>query len=92
MTEILTIVLYSLGSILLIVLIILGIKMIMMMNKINNIAEDINTKLGSLNGLFSIIDFTTDKLANITDKFVDAVTSLIRRLFNRKKEEEKEYE
>lgn len=92
MTEILTIILYSLGSILLVVLIILGIKMIMMMNKINIIAEDINTKLNSLNGFFSIIDFTTDKLATITDKFVDSVTSLIRKLFNRKKEEEKEYE
>lgn len=91
MTEILTIVLYSLGSILLVVLIILGIKTITMVNKINNIAEDINTKLGSLNGFFSIIDFTTDKLATITDKFVESVSSLIRRLFKRKKEEE-EYE
>lgn len=62
-----------------------------MVNKINNIAEDINTKLGSLNGFFSIIDFTTDKLATITDKFVESVSSLIRRLFKRKKEEE-EYE
>lgn len=91
MTEILTIVLYSLGSILLVVLIILGIKTITMVNKINNIAEDINTKLGSLNGFFSIIDFTTDKLATITDKFVESVSSLIRKLFKRKKEED-EYE
>lgn len=86
--EILSIILYSLGSILLIVLIILGIKMIFTMNKISLLVEDINTKLKSLNGFFSIVDFTTDKLATITDKFVDSVTSIIRKIFNRKKEEE----
>lgn len=88
MQEILSIILYALGSILLIVLIILGIKLIITMNKIEKITDDINSKLKSLNGFFSIIDFTTDKLATITDKFVDGVTSLIRRLFNKKKEEE----
>ena len=88
MQEILSIILYALGSILLIVLIILGIKLIITMNKIEKITDDINGKLKSLNGFFSIIDFTTDKLATITDKFVDGVTSLIRRLFNKKKEEE----
>ena len=86
MTDIFPIILYILGSILLVVLIILGIKMINMMNKINEITDDINTKLKSLNGFFSVIDFTTDKLATITDKF----TALIRRVFKRKKEEEYE--
>lgn len=86
--EILSIILYSLGSILLIVLIILGIKMIFTMNKISLLVEDINTKLKSLNGFFSIVDFTTDKLATITDKFVENVTLIIRKIFNRKKEEE----
>lgn len=80
------------GSILLIVLIILGIKLIITMNKITEITDDINTKLKSLNGFFSIIDFTTDKLATITDKFVEAITSLIRRIFNGKKKEEYEDE
>ena len=72
-----------LGSILLIVLIILGIKLIVTMNKIENVVDDINGKMKSLNGFFSIIDFTTDKLSLITERFVDAVSSLIRRIFNR---------
>lgn len=92
MIEVLSIILYILGSILLIVLIILGIKMIITMNKIGEITDDINTKLKSLNGFFSVIDFTTDKLATITDKFVEGVTSLIRRIFKKKKEEEYEDE
>ena len=88
MIDVLSIILYILGSILLVVLIILGIKLIITMNKISEITDDISTKLKSLNGFFSVIDFTTDKLATITDKFVEAVTSLIRRMFRQKKEEE----
>ena len=88
MIDVLSIMLDILGSILLIVLIILGIKLIITMNKISEITDDISTKLKSLNGFFSVIDFTTDKLATITDKFVEAVTSLIRRIFRQKKEEE----
>ena len=88
MIDVLSIILYILGSILLVVLIILGITLIITMNKISEITDDISTKLKSLNGFFSVIDFTTDKLATITDKFVETVTSLIRRIFRQKKEEE----
>ena len=88
MIDVLSIILYILGSILLVVLIILGIKLIITMNKISEITDDISAKLKSLNGFFSVIDFTTDKLATITDKFVETVTSLIRRIFRQKKEEE----
>lgn len=87
MIDVLSIILYILGSILLVVLIILGIKLIITMNKISEITDDISTKLKSLNGFFSVIDFATDKLATITDKFVETVTSLIRRIFRQKKEE-----
>ncbi len=92
MSEILPIILYVLGSILLIVLIVLGIKLIITMDKIQVAVDNINTKVNSLNGFFSVIDFTTDKLATISDKVVDAITSFIRKIFVRKKEEEDEYE
>lgn len=84
MTEVLPIVLYVLGSILLVVLIVLGIKLIITMNKIENVVDDINTKVKSLNGLFSMIDYTTDKLATLSDRFVDTVSSLIKKIFVRK--------
>lgn len=88
MTENLVIVLYVLGSILLVVLIILGIKLIITMDKIGKVVDNINTKVDSLNGLFSVIDFTTNKLTTISDKVVDGVTGLVKKVFNRKKEEE----
>lgn len=88
LTESLLILLYILGSILLIVLIILGIKLIITMNKVNLIVEDINKKIDSLDGLFSIIDMTTDKLAILSDRMVDGVTYLIKKIFRTKKGKE----
>ena len=92
MTEVLQIVLYSLGSILLIVLIILGIKLIVTVDKINVTVDNINTKISSLNGFFQVIDFTSNKIATLSDKLVDNISSLIAKVFIRKKEEEDDYE
>lgn len=92
--EFLPIVLYILGSILLVILIILGIKLINMLDKMEKVVDDINTKVSSLNGLFSIIDTTTDKLSLLSDRMVDGISSVIRKLFGRKKgkEESEKYE
>jgi hypothetical protein len=62
------------------------------MDKIENTVYNINSKVESLNGLFNIIDFTTNKLANISDKVVDTITAFIRKIFYRKKEEDIENE
>jgi len=92
-TEALQIILYILGSTLLVVLIILGIKLIITMNKINLVVDDVNKKVKSLDGLFSVIDMATDKLALLSDRMVDTITLLIKKLFkpkNRKEDETNE--
>lgn len=86
MADVLPIVLYVLGSILLIVLIILGIKLIKTMNKIEIVVDDINKKVKTLDGFFSLVDFTTDKLATLSDKVVDTVSLFVRKIFRRKEE------
>lgn len=88
LADALLILLYFLGSILLVILIILGIKLIIAANKINATIEDINKKVDSLDSLFSIIDMTTDKLAILSDRMVDGITYLIKRLFKPKKRKE----
>lgn len=87
MADFLPILLYVLGSILLVVLIILGIKLIITMNKIEIVVDDITKKVKSLDGLFSIIDMTTDKLAMLSDRVVDAVSLFIKKIFKRKENE-----
>jgi len=90
LTQALLILLYVLGSILLIVLIILGIKLIVTMNKIEGVVDDINKKVTSLDGLFSIIDMTTDKLSLLSDRMIDGITLLIKKIFGSKKRKEDE--
>ena len=88
--QLLLIILYLLGSILLVVLLILGIKVITTMNKIQNVVDDINKKVDSFDGLFSIIDNTTDKLALLSDKMVDGVTFLLKKIFKPRKRKEED--
>ena len=91
----LPIIIYILLIILLIIGIILGIKSIITINKVEKVVDDVNEKVESLNGLFQIVDFTTDKLVSITDKVVDGISALASKLFFKKKknkEEEKDDE
>ena len=90
MIESLTVVLYVLGSILLIVLIILGVKLIITMNKIELVVDDITKKVKTLDGFFSLVDMTTDKLALLSDRFVDLTSSFVKKIFKRKEEKNNE--
>lgn len=82
--------LYILGAILLVVLIVLGIKLIITINKIDAVVDDINGKVNKLNGLFQIIDVTTDRLALVSDKVVDGLSFLVKKIFVRNKNNGKE--
>ena len=72
--------------------IILGIKSIITINKVEKVVDDVNEKVESLNGLFQIIDFTSDKLASITDRVVDGVSSFVSKLFFKKKKKREDEE
>ena len=82
--------LYILGSILLIILIILGIKLIKTINKANIVLDDVYNKTRSLNGLFHVLDMVTDTLSSISDSVAVGITNMVGRLFHRKKKEESE--
>ncbi len=81
----LPIIIYILLIILLVIGIILGIKSIITVNKVEKVVDDVNDKVESLNGLFQIVDFTTDKLVTMTDKVVDGLSTLVSKIFLRKK-------
>ena len=92
MNEVLPIILYILGSILLVVLIILGIKSIVVMDKVNKIVDNISRKVESLDGVFTLIETTTDKLSLVSNRLTNGIIDLIKKLFKKKKEEEYEDE
>lgn len=80
----LPIVIYFLLIILLIIGIILGIRSIQTLNKVDKVVDDVNDKVQTLNGFFNLVDFTTDKIVSITDKVVEGVSGLIGNVFKRK--------
>ena len=89
------IILYVLGAVLLVALIVLVIKCIGTLKKINTVVDDVSEKAGKLNGVFDIIDHTTDVITSVSDKAIDFLSGMVTGLFsrkNRKKVEEEEYE
>lgn len=85
----LPILLYTFGIVLLIILIIIGIKFIKTIDKVENIVSDVDSKVKSLNKLFKVIDITTDKLSIFTDKTVDFIANIGKSIFKNKKKEKK---
>ena len=85
-------VLCTLGVILLIVLIILGIKLIQSVDKANQLLDDIEEKVSSLDTLFHIVDGVSNSLSVITETFVGNMIHLVSKIFRKKKEEEEDYE
>lgn len=81
----LPIIIYILLIILLVIGIILGIKSISTIKKVEKVVDDVNEKVESLNGLFQIIDFTTDKIVSLTDKVIDGVSTLASKIFFKRK-------
>lgn len=87
----LPLIIYILLIIMLVVGIILGIKTIITMNKVEKVVDNVNDKVESLNSIFSIIDFTTDKIASFTDKVVEVAGNFFGKLlFNKKGKKDSE--
>ena len=88
----LPIIIYVLLIILLVIGIILGVRSIKTMKKVEKVVDDVNDKVESLNGLFKVVDFTTDKLVLMADKVVDGVSRVASKLFFKRKNMNKEEE
>ena len=86
----LPVIIYLLLIVLIIIGIIIGIRAIQTMRKLDKVVDNVNDKVESLNGLFNIVDFTTDKISLITDKVDDGASNLIGSIF--KKRKRKKYE
>lgn len=90
--SVLPIIIYILLIILLIVGIILGVRSIQTLKRIDKVVDNVNDKVQSLNGIFNVIDFTTDKIVSITDKVVEGISNLFGNIFFRNKKKKKEIE
>ena len=86
--DVLSIFFYILLIVLVVALIILVINAIKTLSKIDKLVDDVSQKSTKLNGLFNIIDNTTDAVVGFSDTIVNFLSNTIGKLFNRKKENE----
>lgn len=71
---------------------VLVIKLIGTVNKTNYLVENLTKKAESLDNLFNVIDFTTNKFNQIGEAIVGSLTGLVKKLFGNKEREEEDYE
>lgn len=84
LAEALPIVIYFLLIVLLVVAIWIGIKLIITMNKVDDILEDISEKAKSLDKLFNIIDFATDRVSMVSDTVINFISSVFNKIFKKR--------
>lgn len=77
-----------LGSILIVALIVLVVKLIFTVDRVNKMLDDVEVKVSKLDKMFDIVDVITDNMSLLSDKIVDTISNLIRKLFNRNGKEE----
>lgn len=83
--EFLEIMLYVLGSILLVVLIVLGIKLIISIDKVNLILDDVQKKLKTVDNVFNVVDKVADSCALLSDRVVEFLSSFVSKMFIKRK-------
>lgn len=90
LNETLPVVIYLLLIVLLVVVIVIGIKLIFTMNKVDLLLDDVTKKVHSLDRVFNMIDYTTDKVTIISDTVVNFITSKLKRIIKFKKNDEED--
>lgn len=88
--SVLPVILYVSLTILVIVLIVFVIRLMNTLSKVDKVVDDVNRKVSKLDGVFNIIDTTTDTLALFSDKLTDFAVSKIGNLFTKKKKKKEE--
>ncbi len=84
----LTIILYLLGSVLLVALIILVLKLINTVTRVNNMLDEVDKRVEKFDRIFKVADVITDNMALVSDKVVDGISNFIRNIFNKRKRKE----
>lgn len=92
LNEFLPILLYVFGIAALIVLIVLGIRLIKTVDRVNRVLDDVEEKMNTLNRVFHLIDTITDNMSFLSDRIITAISNGIAKIFKRKKKEEEDYE
>ncbi len=89
-TTFLSVILCILGSILMVTLIILVVKLINVVGRFNTMLDEVDKRVQKFDRIFRVADVITDNMALVSDKLVDGLSNVIRGIFNRKRRKEDE--
>jgi len=81
--------LYVLGAVLLGSLIVLVIKLVYSINRVNSILDSVERKMKTVDKAFGAVDRLVDSFSSVTDKVVDGIASGISKVFNHKRKNNK---
>ena len=81
MSESLVIIIYALLIVFLIIAIIIGVKVLITLNKVNDLIDDATEKLSALDKLFDVINFATDRMSMVTEVVIGFLTNGLGKLF-----------
>lgn len=75
--------------VLIIALIVLCIKLIGTLTKIDYLVDNVTKKAESLDGLFNVIEMTTNRFGAIGEALTSSMMGLLRKVFNKKESKNK---
>ena len=90
LNETLPIIIYFLLIVLLIVGIVVGIRLIFTISKIDELLYEVNEKLSSFDRLFNVINFTSDRFGVIAETVLSFITSKIKKITKSKRKSKRE--
>ena len=85
LNSLLLMILYVSLIVLVIIFIVVGIRLIKIMKKVDLVIDDVNEKMNKVDGVFNIIDKTTDYASSISDKIISAIFGVVGGLLKKKK-------
>ena len=88
--EVMTVVIDILIVILLVTAIVFLINGIQTLKKANKAVDDVNHKLASLDGFFSVIDSSTDFIVGMNDKLLSMIGNITNKIFKKKEKDKNE--
>jgi len=83
-SQLMPIILYLLLSVLVVVAIVFLYKLIITIDKTNEVLDDVQTKVKKLDGVFEVIDKGSDAISLITNKATDGIVNFIFKFFKKK--------
>lgn len=91
--ETMTMIIYALLIILITVAIIIGIRIIITLHKVDELLDDVTAKVHSLDRVFEIVDTFNNKMSLLGDSVIGFLSGGIKRIFkDRKKSVDEEEE